>query len=322
MAAQRIVAGAYHDKSSDVGLNPPSRDDAAPNSGAAYVFEKRDGDWTQTAYFKASNPDPGDSFGSSVAVSGSTVVVGSPWEQSAARGGDAANGEDLDQSDNEAMFSGAAYVFELDDENDAWSQVAYLKAHNAGEQLRFGNAVSADAQTIAVGAFTETSGATGIDPDQDDSSAPEAGAVYIFDDTDDGWEQSAYIKASNTGEGDRFGGSLVLRSNALAVGASLESSAETGAAASTTLGAQANDDALGAGAVYVYYRHEETWTQHAYLKASNAQPGDNFGFSLGFDGTTLSVGAPYEDSAIGGVSDEGGGPNNVGTSSGAVYWFR
>lgn len=316
LAARRIVAGAYHDKSSSGGVNPPSRDEAAPNSGAAYIFEHRDGDWTQVARLKASNPDPGDQFGASVSVSDRAVVVGAPWEASAA------TSDDPDQDDNEAMFSGAVYVFEHDADNDAWSQTAYLKAHNAAEQVRFGNALSADGNTLAVGAFTEPSAATGIDPDQDDDSAPEAGAVYIFDRSEDGWEQTAYIKASNTGAGDRFGGAVALRHNALAIGASLESSAETGVSASTTPGAQANDDALGAGAVYVYYRVDSVWTQHAYLKASNAQPGDNFGYSLGFDGTRLAIGAPYEDSAIGGISEDGGGPNNVATSSGAIYWFR
>ncbi len=61
--------------------------------------------WTQQAYLKASNTDPGDGFGLSVAVSGDTVVAGAIAESSNATG---VNGN---QSDNSAYQSGAAYVF-------------------------------------------------------------------------------------------------------------------------------------------------------------------------------------------------------------------
>jgi hypothetical protein len=85
---------------------------SAGNSGAVYVF-KRDaaGDWIQDAYLKASNAGANDNFGTSVAISGSTLIVG-------------ANGEDSNQTtitnadgsastDNSANNSGAVYIFKL-----------------------------------------------------------------------------------------------------------------------------------------------------------------------------------------------------------------
>jgi hypothetical protein len=80
----------------------------ASSSGAVYLFRRgSDGSWAQEAYVKASNTDPEDHFGSSVAISndGSTLVVGAEYEDSAARG---INGN---QANNDASNSGAVYVY-------------------------------------------------------------------------------------------------------------------------------------------------------------------------------------------------------------------
>src|SRR5690606_34393161 len=74
----------------------------------------------------------------------------------------------------------------------------------------------------------------------------------------------AYIKASNTGEGDQFGSSVSLSGDTLAVGASSEASAVTGVG-----GDQADNSASYSGAVYVFKRTDGVWAQEAYLKASN-----------------------------------------------------
>jgi hypothetical protein len=315
LAGQRLVVGAYQDTNSAVGVNPGSRNEDMPASGAAYVFELRDGGWTQTAYIKASNADPGDLFGSSIDISNDVLVVGAIKEQSDARGLDG------DQNNDDLIFAGASYVFEHDEDNDRWLQTAYLKASNTAERQRFGHAVSVDGDTIAIGAYTESSAATRVNGNQDDTSAEEAGAVYIFDrapeDAGEAWQQTAYVKASNSDVMDRFGYAVALRSNVLVVGAIGEASAQHGVGAN-----QGDNDSVGVGAVYVYSRLDDQWSQQVYIKATNADGGDSLGFSLGFDGTTLAAGAPYEDSAIGGVEEEGGSPNNVTAGSGAVYWFR
>src|SRR5215217_4009389 len=107
----------------------------------------------------------------------------------------------------------------------------------------------------------------------------------------------AYVKASNTTvpEFRFFGQSVALDGNTLVVGAS-DPSCATG-----INGNQANSDCPGAGAVYVFTRTGDTWSQQAYLKASNTQAGDEFGASVSLSGDTLVVGAPQEASCARGV---------------------
>ena len=111
-------------------------------------------------------------------------------------------------------------------------QSAYLKASNPGMADHFGEggalpghtglgmAISRDGNTIAVGAPHESSSARGINGNENDDSAYNAGAVYVFTRSGAQWTRQAYIKASNTGAGDYFGSSVALRrhGNALSVG--------------------------------------------------------------------------------------------------------
>ena len=289
----------------------------------------------QTAYLKASNPGMFDHFGeggaldghtgNGVAISGdgNTIVVGAQHESSNARG---INGN---QNDDSAYSAGAAYVFVRGGAN--WTQQAYLKASNTGAGDHFGNAVaiSADGNTIAIGAYWESSAAKGINGNQNDDSIPQAGAVYVFARAGTTWTQQAYVKASNTGtagvgdqpgDGDQFGFSVALSDdgNTLAVGATSEDSNANG-----INGNQADDSASSAGAVYVFSRAGTTWTQQAYVKSDSppmATGGDQFGYSvaLNADGNTLAVG----------VYDEGGSARTVNgpidamrNGSGAAYVY-
>ena len=93
-------------------------------------------------------------------------------------------------------------------------QLAYIKASNPGAGDQFGNggellgnsiSLSGDGSTLAVGAFMESSGAAGINGDQDDDLVYGAGAVYVYARNGNTWEQQAYIKASNPGDSDNFG---------------------------------------------------------------------------------------------------------------------
>src|SRR2546422_6369245 len=114
-------------------------------------------------------------------------------------------------------------------------QVAYLKASNTEMGDRFGNggtleghgvALSGDGNTLAVGAPYESSGAKGINGDQNDNSVYSAGAVYVFARRNNTWTQQAYIKASNPRQSDKFGFvvSLSQDGNTLAVFACLGAS--------------------------------------------------------------------------------------------------
>ncbi|HZJ62923.1 MAG TPA: DUF4215 domain-containing protein [Kofleriaceae bacterium] len=258
------------------------------------------------AYVKASNTDVGDSAGYRVALSadGSTLAVSAIRERSAA------TVIDGDQSDNSAPSSGAVYVFTRS--GTMWTQQAYIKPFNTGANDNFGAslALSADGSTLAVGAHLEASAAQRIGGDQNDNSAPRAGAVYVFTRSGTTWTQQAYVKASNAEAGDEFGFSVALSGDGslLAVGAADEGSGVPGD--------PADNSAPIAGAVYVFARSEATWTEQAYVKASNADDGDAFGFSvaLSTDGSTLAVGARDEDSA-GGEADESA------SAAGAVYVF-
>src|SRR2546428_3104365 len=272
--------------------------------------------WRQMAYVKASNPREGAQFGFSIALSGdgNTLAVGSQMEESAATG---INGN---QDDHSAFGAGAVYVYVR--RGNGWSQQAYIKASNTGQDDQFGFnvALSADGNTLAVSAPYEDSAATGINGDQADNSMLNSGAVYIFARTGSTWSQQAYVKASNTGEadeGDQFGYSIGLTGdgNNLVVGAIGEDSAATG-----VNGNQKDNSAQGSGAAYVFSRSGSTWSQQAYLQAANSGSNFLFGYSVAFsgDGSTIVVGSFDE----GGSSREINGPyDRRAGGTGAAYIF-
>jgi len=222
-------------------------------------------------------------------------------------------------------------------------QVAYLKASNTeaydhfgcggGNQGHTGNsiALSGDGSTMAIGAPFESSGAAGINGDQRDNSAYASGAVYVFVRQGDSWRQQGYVKASNPGQSDHFGSSVALSryGHTMAVSAHWESSAATG------INGDQNDNSIPqAGAAYVFARTGTTWTQQAYIKASNTgkaaqgdmqgdtlADGDQFGYSIALsgDGHTLAVGAITEDGAAQHI--DGTQHDDSQQSAGAVYVF-
>ncbi len=160
----------------------------------------------QQGYLKASNTGANDTLGYSVALSGDTLVVGSPQEGSSATG---VNG---DQANNNAQNSGAVYVFTRT--AGVWSQQAYLKASNTDANDQFGVSVAISGDTIAVGAQFEDSNGS-----QSDNSAQDSGAVYVFTRAGGAWSQQAYLKGHNTEAGDQFGVSVAVEGDTLAVGA-------------------------------------------------------------------------------------------------------
>jgi hypothetical protein len=305
ISGDTVVVGAVNEDSNATGVNGNQGDNSLRDSGAAYVFVRSGSTWTQQAYLKASNSGR-DLFGFSVAVSGGTVVVGAPYESSNATG---VNGN---QADNSARDSGAAYVFVRS--GGTWTQQAYLKASNTGEYDYFGYSVAISGDTVVVGAVNEDSNATGVNGNQADNSASQSGAAYVFLRSGGTWSQQAYLKASNTGANDNFGGSVAISVDTVVVGAVNEDSNATG-----VNGNQADNSASQSGAAYVFLRSGGTWSQQAYLKASNTEWYDDFGWRVAISGDTVVVGAPYEDSNSVGVNGHQG--NNYATTSGAAYVF-
>ncbi len=303
-------------------------DDSRGDSGAAYVFVRSDGSWTQQGYIKATNIDAADSFGRALDLSffGDRLVVGAMNEDSRAT---TING---DQGDDGGISTGAAYVFVRFPSGD-WVSEAYLKASNSDDGDSFGNAVaiSGDGFTIAVGAPGEDSAAFGVDGLQTSNAAVNSGAVYLFQLVGLlSWEQTAYLKASNTEAGDSFGGmfgGLIIGINhaialdddgtTVAIGAFREASGT---------GAEGDNSGARAGAVYVFTRDlvgfEFVWSQQAYLKAPNIDSIDEFGVSVALDaeGDRLVVGAWGEDGSGMGVNAT---PDNLGGAgdNGAIYLF-
>jgi hypothetical protein len=206
------------------------------------------------------------------------------------------------------------------------AQPTYVKASNTNASDYFGwtVALSGDGSTLAVGASAEDSNATGLDDNQADNSAVVAGAVYVYvrDAMTHEWAaQPTYVKASNTNASDYFGYHVALSGDGstLAIGAPYEASTATGLD-----GDQANNSASYAGAVYVYVRDPMTheWAaQPTYVKASNTDASDDFGYrvALSGDGSTLAVGAIYEDSNATGLA--GDQLDNSAPNTGAVYLY-
>jgi len=309
-----LAVGAYAEASTATGIDGDQASNTAPISGAVYVFTRSGTTWSQQAYVKASNTGANDefSFGLALSADGSTLAVGAFQESSAAIG---IGGN---EADNSAPNAGAVYVFTRS--GTVWSQQAYVKASNTGAGDFFGwnVALSADGSILAVGARSEASAATGIGGDQTDNAASRAGAVYVFTRSGTVWSQQVYLKASNTGVNDQFGWTVQLSAD----GSTLVVSARTEASAATGIGADQTDNAApNAGAVYVFTRSGTTWSQQAYIKASNTGANDEFGWStaLSADGSLLAVGADFEASAATGIG--GDQTDNAAPMAGAAYVF-
>jgi hypothetical protein len=265
-----LVATAPLEASAATGVDGNQADNSASGAGAGYVFVRNGGAWTQQAYLKTSSTAAGDTLGESVAVSadGSTVALG---------------------ASSRSSQTGEVDVFVRS--GTTWTQQAELVASNAETFDSFGCSValSADGNTLVVGAYGEDSNATGVDGNQADNSVASSGAAYVFERSGTTWTQPHYLKASNPDTADLFGVALAISADGstIAVAAREEASAATGID-----GNQADNSAAGAGAVYVFVRGA-SWTQQAYVKATDTHLGDQFGFRVGLsaDGSTLAVGA-------------------------------
>jgi hypothetical protein len=222
-----IVIGAYGESTVD------------SSTGAAYVFTRTGSTWKQQALLRGSNTGRSDSFGTSVAVSRETIVVGAPFEDSDASGVNGSEG-DVDVNFN----SGAAYVFKRHGTN--WLQEAYVKASNTGQFDAFGYSVSIFGESIAVGAPNESSDATGINGDGSNDNRRNSGATYVFVRHGTNWIEQAYLKASNAEPFDQFG-DVSISGDTLAVATRYEGGGATG-----INGDQDDNSAPFSGAAYVF----------------------------------------------------------------------
>ena len=178
LSGDTAVAGAPND---DTG--------AKSNHGSAYVFVRTGTTWSQQAKLIASDSAAIDLFGSAVAISGDTVLVGSPYDDTTA-------GVDV----------GSAYVFVRS--GSTWSQQAKLTASDALTNDNFGWAVSISGDTALIGA-----------PSGDSAAVPDTGSAYVFVRNGTTWSQQAKLTAGNAAGGDSFGASVGLSGDTCIVGA-------------------------------------------------------------------------------------------------------
>ena len=205
----------------------------AAYAGRAYVFAKSASGWTQVAELKGSDTVADDYFGWSVAVSGTTAVVGAVGH---------------------AKYMGRAYVFTKTP--SGWDQTAELEGSDIVAQNGFGTSVAVLGTTAIVGA---------------EGYAKGTGRAYVFTETASGWKRVFVLKGSDTVTGDNFGTSVAISPTTAIVGA--------------------YGRADNAGRAYVFAKDAALWKQTAELRGSDTTTGDYFGISTAISGTSVVVGA-------------------------------
>ncbi|MDA7881406.1 FG-GAP repeat protein, partial [Akkermansiaceae bacterium] len=300
-------AAAFADFGNSVAISGDSvvigarQDDGGGNSyGSAYVFTRSGSAWTQQVKLNAGDPVDGGQFGTSVAISGDSVVIGatgdfgsasesayvftrsvSTWTQQAklaaddefnsiSFGGSVAISGDLviigaEQGDH----GGAAFIFNRS--GSTWSQQAKL---NADDPLiandNFGVSVAIFGDSVVIGV------------DGDDDGGSNSGSAYIFTRTGSVWSQQAKLTADDATVDDSFGGSVAISSD------------------SVIIGAEGDDDGgSNSGSSYIFTRSGSTWSQQSKLNAGDATAGDNFGRSVAIYGDSAVIGARGDDDGAG-----------------------
>ena len=294
-----IIIGA---RTSDVNGNE--------NQGAAYVFVRNGSGWSQQAKLVGNDSEAGDWFGQDVALEGDTAVVGA-WSHSV-------NGNNAE---------GAAYVFVRN--GTTWSQQAKLIANDGGFHDSLGETVDISGQRVIVGAAQAT-----VD------GHSRQGAVYIFVRNGSNWSQEDKLIAADGSPYKYFGESVAIYDNTALIGTSWEevngkphgaayiferdgsnwsqqiklkdnnSTVGDGFGLSVDLG---SDTAvvssvgknMNRGAVFVFTRQNNSWSQESILTASDSTENGGFGISVSLDGPNLLI-FSY----------------NIYDKSGALYVFR
>ena len=145
------------------------------NQGAAYVFTRSDGAWSQTQKLAASDAAAGDLFGFSVALDAETAVIG-------------ASGKDK----NAATGAGAAYVFTLS--GGTWTPQQKLLPDISAADNFFGAAVAVSGDTALIGSFGDDIGANA-----------DQGSAVVFVRSGSTWTKQQKLTTTDGAAGDKFG---------------------------------------------------------------------------------------------------------------------
>jgi hypothetical protein len=226
------------------------------NQGAAYVFVRDQTFWNLRQILTASDGEAGDHFGSSVAISGDTLIIG-------------AIEDDVGVNANQ----GSAYVFTRSGE--VWSERQKLIAPDGAADDWFGRSSAIDGHTAVICALRR------------EQQAPEQahhGAAYVFVRQGEQWSFQQKLEPSQFGNQDQYGHSVAISGNTVAVGAPFLNSVS--------------------GAVHVFVRSGEVWTEEQRLMAGS--PSTVFGDAVALEGDLLMVGASR--TLVGGSGQDAGLP--------------
>ncbi|MBN8821875.1 MAG: leucine-rich repeat domain-containing protein [Spirosoma sp.] len=285
----QIVVGAPLESEDASGGNTLSA------AGSAYVFSQNQGgsdNWGQIKKLVASDRSAGDTFGWSVGVSGSHIVVGAYQESEDASGG------------NTLSVAGSAYIFNQNQGGtNNWGQIKKIVASDRAANDAFGYSVSINGSQLVVGAYQESEDASG------GNTLSFAGSAYVFNQNQggaDNWGQVKKLVASDRATGDVFGYSVGISGSQIVVGAPQESEDVSG-----------NNTLTNAGSAYVFSQNQggtNNWGQVKKLVASDRAANDRFGFSVSNSGSHIVVGAFQEDEDASG--------NNMLADAGSAYVFN
>lgn len=295
-AAEYDTFGSAVAISGDVAVvGAPSHDGQAVDAGAAYVFERADGVWTEVIQLTASDGADCDGFGRSVAISGDMLVVGA------------------DGNDEQGFDAGAAYMFQRVD--GVWTPAGKLTASDGTDGDAFGVAAAISGSTLVIGAYRNAGGSPG--------------SAYVFESVGGVWTETAELAAADGVMGDNFGHAVAIHGDVIALGASVPAewadgpgaayvfervgtawtqTAKLGAWVHThTISVATNGDVVlvgrdigdvpaNAGEVYIFDHVGGTWAPAAAggrLRAYDGVTGDFFGTSVALSGTTVVAGAVW-----------------------------
>ncbi len=283
----------------------PYDDDAGSFSGSVDVFSREGTNWNHQQKLTAVDATSFDYFGTSVAVSGDTIVIG-------------ASGDD-----DGGSVSGSVYVFRRS--GTIWSQQQKLTANDAAADDQFGHAVAISGDTAIIGAFT------------DDDSGSQSGSAYVFSYHGTIWNQQQKLTARDAAAYDYFGMAVAIFGDTAVIGAYgdddngagsgsayifsysgtswiqqqklIANDAATGdhfgyavAVSGGTIVIGAYGDAVAgnqSGSAYVFDHVSTTWNQQQKLTANDATADDYFGYAVAVSDDTILIGARFAaDSGI------------------------
>lgn len=234
-----LIVGAWHSSPSTVN-----------QAGAAYIFNKVSGVWSQTVKLTAEDKASTNYFGSSVAINGggNIVAIGAPN----ATGNGQSNG-------------GAVYIYTKS--GTAWNQTVRLVPSSLTPNSYFGFSLDMNQSGTAL-----VAGAPGFSP----AGNTDAGAVYLFKFLTT-WTESARIQPNMVKAAAQFGKSVAIDESGttIAAGAPLLDDTESSIA--------------GCGYVYVFKYATTAWTQSAMLSKATKVNGDQFGNDVKLDSTGMKL---------------------------------